>query len=114
METTDLRRALAGLICKTVWRGDSAGKRALAAELTVLPFEGMGDATLVATAERYCAEADVMRLLHMCDETPYEVETLWLCPDCRDERVIFGDDDRWHRCRRCNPLPEPKEPAAAK
>lgn len=109
--TSDLRRGLAGLICRTVWKGESGVKQALAAELWACPFEQMATDSLVALAERFCPEADVMRLLHMLDETPYEIEQTWLCPDCRDERLWRGDDGRWRRCTRCNPRPEPVEGA---
>lgn len=109
-----MRRALAGLICKTVWRGDSAAKSALAAELRAMPFEAMTDAALVTMAERLCRECDVMRVLHMASEERYELEYNWLCPDCRDERVLFdGETGRWARCQRCNAVPV-KEPEPAK
>lgn len=110
METTsDMRRSLAGLICSTVWRGKTEAKQALADRLTVQPFEAMPTVQLVALAEELCAEADVMRLLHVCDETPYEIEETFLCANCRDEHVVCDSDGRWHRCFQCNPY-EPKEP----
>lgn len=106
--TCDMRRALAGLICTTVWRGKSEDKQALADRLTVQPFEAMTTAEIVQLADATCDEAAVMRLLHMCDETPYEIGDTYLCPNCHDEGVVVDDHNRWHRCYLCNPY-LPKE-----
>lgn len=113
--TSDMRRALAGLICTTVWHtNDHDAKHSLADRLTVQPFEAMPTEQLVDLAEQLCGEADVMRLLHMCSEDLYEVEATFLCVACRDEHVIDVGHGRWFRCVQCNPYERVEPTSKAK
>lgn len=105
--TSDMRRALAGLVCTTVWHGTREQKQWLADQVTIMPFEYSPTERIVSLAEAVASEADVMRLLHMCSEDLYEIEEMFLCANCRDEGVVLDGDNRWHRCFQCNPY-EPK------
>lgn len=109
--TCDLRRQLCGLICQRVWHADTSMKRWLMEELAALPFERRTTESIVTMAEHAAPAADVMRLLHMSDETPVEIEETWLCVACRDECVVLNEHGRWARCDECNPY-EPPEPKA--
>lgn len=109
--TSDMRRQLCGLICQRVWRSDPITKMWLRAELDALPFESRTTESIVSMAEHAAPEADVMRLLHMSDETMVDIEETYLCLACRDESVILNEAGRWARCDECNPY-EPPEPKA--
>lgn len=111
--TSDLRRTLAALTCRTVWRGTREQKQWLADELAVTSFEDSTTERLVVLAEAVAASADVERVLFMCDESMIEIEGTYLCVNCFDAGVVVDERDRWHRCVECNPY-EPPEPKAAR
>lgn len=111
--TSDLRRTLAALTCRVVWRGTHEQKQWLADELSITPFEDSTTERLVTLAEAVAPTADVERVLHMADDTMIEIEGTYLCVNCLDAGVIVDEHDRWHRCFECNPY-EPPEPKTAK
>lgn len=112
--TSDMRRAQFAAICGAAYRGDRALKQRLADALAAVPFESMTDDMVIELAYEFCPADQVTKTVEVCSAVRYEIEQHWLCPDCRDERLFLGDDNRWHRCRRCNPLPEPVEAGAKK
>lgn len=111
--TSDLRVALCGTICRIVQGGDPATKRALAETLDALPFERMTDATLIETARRFIDDAWVDDAIERLSAVRFEVTQLFLCPSCHDQHWI-DTGAGFARCLRCNPIPEPVEPAPAK
>lgn len=109
--TSDMRRALCAAIVGAALdraRSDHAAVSAwLQSELDVLPFERRGDNGLVAMGRQVLAPATVDRILATQSADRYEAVEMFLCPDCRDERLIQTEPGAWSRCLRCNPLPEP-------
>lgn len=112
--TSPLRTALCEHICKTVMlHGDAIDKAQLARDLDVAPFERMTDQALVDMARRYVAAETVDAIVEQCSPIRYECTELFVCHVCRDQRFVLDEDDRYDRCLRCNPRPEPVEPAPA-
>lgn len=103
--TSDMRRMLAGTTCQAAYDATSEVKQLLAEQLAACPFERMTDDYMIELALMIADPAEVSRIVAEVSPARYEMQPEYaLCPDCRDERVLFDvESQRWSRCSRCNP-----------